>query len=107
MILRLQAEQDPTAAIIARCLNALVAEKLTTDVTLHHSSDVRDHDTKLEALSAILGRTRTELETFLSQPGAMGLANMVSLTSSVLKSQDLVHRRSTVGESAGHILNDC
>ena len=87
MIRRLQAEQDPTAAIIARCLSALVAEKLAADVTSHHSSDVRDHrdDTKLEALSAILGRTRTELEAFLSQPGAIGLANIVSLTSSVLK----------------------
>ena len=87
MIRRLQAEQDPTAAIIARCLSALVAEKLAADVTSHHSSDVRDHrdDTKLEALSAILGRTRTELEAFLSQAGAIGLANIVSLTSSVLK----------------------
>jgi hypothetical protein len=85
MIRRLQAEQDPTAAIIARCLSALVAEKLAADVTTQHSSDVRDHDTKLEALSAILGRTHTELETFLSQPGAIGLANIVSLTSSVLK----------------------
>jgi hypothetical protein len=82
-IRRLQAEQDPTAVIIARCLNALVAEKLTADVTSHNSSDVRDQ--KLEALSAILGRTRMELETFLSQPGVIGLANIVSLTSSVLK----------------------
>ena len=85
MIRRLQAEPDPTAAIIAQCFSALVAKKLAADVDSRHSSDVRVHDTKLESLSAILCRTRPELETFLIQSGAVDLANIPSLASSVLK----------------------
>ena len=85
MIRRLQAEQDPTAAIIARCFGALVANKLAADINSRRSSDVRVHDTKLESLSAILGSPRTDVETFLRQPGAIGLANIASLTSSVMK----------------------
>ena len=85
IIRRLQAEQDPTAAIIARCFSALVANKLAADVNSRHSSDLRVTDAKLESLLAILGRTRTELETYLSQSGAVSLANIVSLASSVLK----------------------
>jgi hypothetical protein len=85
MIRRAQAEQDPTAAIIARCLCALVAKKLVADINSRQFSDVRVRDTKLESLSAIFGRTRTEVETFLRQPGAFALANIASLTSSVMK----------------------
>jgi len=87
MTRRLQAEQDPNAAIIARCFSALVAKELETDVNslAHHSSDVRVREAKTETLAAILGRTRTELDTFLSRPSAIALANIVSLTSSVLK----------------------
>ncbi|KAF8261464.1 hypothetical protein EI94DRAFT_1745929, partial [Lactarius quietus] len=87
MIRRLQGEQDPTAAIIARSFCALVATKLATEVNLRHPSDVdvRVRDTKLETLSAILGRTRTEVEAYLCQPGAIEIANVVSLTSSVMK----------------------
>jgi hypothetical protein len=85
MIRRLQTEQDPTAAIIARCLCALVAKELAADINSRQSSDRCVRDTKLESLSAILGRTRTEMETFLRQPGAFGLANIVSLTSGVMK----------------------
>ena len=85
MIRRLQAEQDPTVVIIGRCFIALVAKKLAADVISRKRSDVRVRDAKLESLSAILGTTRAELETFLSHPGAIDLANIVSLTSSVLK----------------------
>ncbi|KAH8982846.1 hypothetical protein EDB92DRAFT_1893193 [Lactarius akahatsu] len=80
-IRRLQAEQDPTAGMIGRCFGALVAKKLAADVNSHHS-DVRSRDAKLESLSAILGTTSTVVETLLSHPGAIGLANIVALTSS-------------------------
>jgi len=79
---RLQAEEDPTAGMIGRCFGALVAKKLAADVSSDHSSDVRVRDAKLASLSAILGSTSTEVDTFLSQPGTIGLANIVSLTSS-------------------------
>ena len=85
MIRRLQAEQDPTVVIIGRCFIALVAKKLAADVISRKPSDVRVRDAKLESLSAILGTTCAELETFLSYSGAIDLANIVSLTSSVLK----------------------
>jgi hypothetical protein len=85
MIRRLQTEQDPTVGIIGRCFIALIARKLAADVISPHSSDARARDAKLESLSAILGSTRTELETFLGHSGAIDLANTVSLTSNVLK----------------------
>lgn len=85
MIRRLQTEQDPIVGIIGRCFNALVAKELAADVTSRRPSDVRVRDAKLDSLSAILGTTRAELETFLSHSGAIDLANVVSLTSSVLK----------------------
>ena len=84
MIRRIQTEQDPTAGMIGRCFIALIAKKLAADVDSRHSSAVRVRDAKLESLSAILGRTPTELETFLSHSGAICLANIVSLTSSVM-----------------------
>ena len=79
---RLQAEEDPTAGMIGRCFGALVAKRLAADVNSRHSSDIRIRDAKLASLSAILGSTSTEVDTFLSQPGTIGLANIVSLTSS-------------------------
>jgi hypothetical protein len=85
VIHRLQAERDPIAAIMARCFCALVAKELATDINSRYSSD----DTKLESLSAILGKTRTEVEAFLLQPGAVGLTNVISLTSGVIKAFSL------------------
>ncbi len=81
IIHRLQARRDPTVTIIARCFCALVAKELSAEINSRYSSD----DAKLEPLSAILGKTRTEVEAFLLQPGALGLTNIVSLTSSVIK----------------------
>ncbi|KAI9467389.1 hypothetical protein BJY52DRAFT_1208815 [Lactarius psammicola] len=78
----LQTERDPTAGMIGRCFGALVAKKLAADVTLRHSSGIRGRDAKLAYISAILGSTSTEVVTSLSRPGTIGLANIVSLTSS-------------------------
>ncbi|KAH8982732.1 hypothetical protein EDB86DRAFT_2969479 [Lactarius hatsudake] len=80
-IRRLQAEQDSTAGITGRCFGALVATKLATDVNSHYL-DVRSRDAKLESLSTILGTTSTVVETLLTHPGAIGLVNIVALTSS-------------------------
>ncbi|KAH9169479.1 hypothetical protein EDB89DRAFT_2244580 [Lactarius sanguifluus] len=78
---RLQAEHDPTTGITGRCFGALVAKKLAADVSSPYT-DVRVRDAKLECLSTILGTTSTVVVTLFSQPGAIGLANIVSLTSS-------------------------
>ena len=84
MISRLQTEQDPTASLTGRCFGALVAKKLAVDVdvNLTHSSDVV-RGAKLDYLSTILGPeyTSTKVGELLGQPGAIGLANIVSLTS--------------------------
>ena len=85
MIRRLQTEQDPTVVIIGRCFIALIAKKLAADVISRHPSDARVRDAKLESLSAIHGTTCVELEAFLSHSGAIYLVNIISLTSSVLK----------------------
>lgn len=92
IIHRLQAERDPTAAIMARCFCALVAMELATDINSRYSSG----DIKLESLSAILGWTRTEVEAFLLQPGAIGLTNIVSLTSGVIKVLSTAEARAEV-----------
>ncbi|KAI9447621.1 hypothetical protein H4582DRAFT_11377 [Lactarius indigo] len=79
MTRRLQAEQDPTSSKIGRCFGALIAKKLAADINSCHSSGVRGREVKLASLSAILGREREEVEDLLDQPGAIGLANIVSL----------------------------
>ncbi|KAH9018867.1 hypothetical protein EDB85DRAFT_2198670 [Lactarius pseudohatsudake] len=84
MARRLQAEQDPTSTMMGRCFGALIAKKLAADINSCHSSGVRGREAKLVSLSAILGRDRAsgEVENFLGQPGAIGLANIVSLMAS-------------------------
>ncbi|KAH9034779.1 hypothetical protein EDB84DRAFT_1486200 [Lactarius hengduanensis] len=84
MARRLQAEQDPTSTMMGRCFGALIAKKLAADINSCHSSGVRGREAKLVSLSAILGREleRGVVENFLSQPGAIGLANIVSLMAS-------------------------
>ena len=81
IIYRLQGLRDRHAAIIARCFCALVAKELAADINSRYSSD----GAKLERLSAILGRPLVEVEAFLLQPGAIGLTNILSLTSSLIK----------------------
>ncbi|KAH9031267.1 hypothetical protein EDB84DRAFT_1600714 [Lactarius hengduanensis] len=62
MARRLQAEQDPTSTMMGRCFGALIAKKLAADINSCHSSGVRGREAKL--------------------PGAIGLANIVSLMAS-------------------------
>ena len=81
IIYRLQGLRDRHAATIARCFCAWVAKELAADINSRYSSD----GAKLERLSAILGRPLTEVEAFLLQPGAIGLTNILSLTSGVIK----------------------
>ncbi|KAH8982730.1 hypothetical protein EDB86DRAFT_323649 [Lactarius hatsudake] len=85
MARRLQAEQDPTSTQMGRCFSALVAKKLAADVNSCHSSGVRGREAKLASLLAILEmetHERDQVENFLSQPGAIGLVNIVSLVAS-------------------------
>ncbi|KAH9016664.1 hypothetical protein EDB83DRAFT_2528784 [Lactarius deliciosus] len=81
MTRHLQAEQDPTANMMGRCFGALVGKGLAADLNLRHHTGVDVRDAKMASLSTILGSTSTEVETFISQPGAIGLANIVSLMS--------------------------
>jgi len=81
MTRRIQAEQDHAARVIGRCFEALVAKKLSADVNLRSARSVRFSDGELACLSAILGTESREVVLLLGQPGAIDLANIVSLTS--------------------------
>ncbi|KAI9467387.1 hypothetical protein BJY52DRAFT_66733 [Lactarius psammicola] len=83
MTRRIQSEEDPAARLMGCSFSALVVKKLTQDIG---SRTIRNSPLEVEAellcLAAILGKTSAEVATLLSQPGAIGLANIVSLTSS-------------------------
>ncbi|KAH9002381.1 hypothetical protein EDB86DRAFT_3074161 [Lactarius hatsudake] len=76
MIRRIRPEGDPASRVMGSCVGALVVNKLATDITSHTSSA---GDEELACLSAVLGTERHDVELLLSQPGAVAIANMISL----------------------------
>ncbi|KAH9062328.1 hypothetical protein EDB87DRAFT_339146 [Lactarius vividus] len=78
---RIQAEEDPAARVIGRCFGSLVAKKLSADINLRNTRGVRVELGELACLSAILGTESHEVTSWLSEPGAIELANIVSLMS--------------------------
>ncbi|KAH9173290.1 hypothetical protein EDB89DRAFT_1905319 [Lactarius sanguifluus] len=75
---RIQAEGDPAARVIGRCFRSLVAKKLSADI---NSRRVRVSEGVLACLSAILVTESHEVMSWLGEPGAIELANIVSLMS--------------------------
>ncbi|KAH9180730.1 hypothetical protein EDB89DRAFT_60432 [Lactarius sanguifluus] len=76
----IQAEQDPVSRVIGRCFEALVLKKLLGGVKTSTDSDIQIGDEELACLSAILGTKRDDVRLCLEWPGAVELANMVSLS---------------------------
>ncbi|KAH8987571.1 hypothetical protein EDB86DRAFT_2106920 [Lactarius hatsudake] len=77
---RIQAEEDPAARVIGRCFGSLVAKKLSADIdSRNNTRGVRVKDGELACLSAILGTESHEVMSWLGEPGAIELANIVSL----------------------------
>jgi len=82
MTRRFQSEEDLAACLIGRSFSTLIVRKLAQDIGSRADQGPRVKEAELACLAAILGKTSAELVTLLSQPGAIGLANIVSLTSS-------------------------
>ncbi|KAI9467388.1 hypothetical protein BJY52DRAFT_66741 [Lactarius psammicola] len=81
MTRRIQSEEDLAACLIGRSFSSLIVKKLAQDISSRTDQGPR-FEAELLCLAAILGKTSAEVVTLLSQPGAIGLANIVSLTSS-------------------------
>ena len=74
---RLQTEEDSGVRVIGRCFGALIVNKLVADL---ESRTDPINDEELACLSSILGNNSRDMNLFLSQPGAVALVNMISLT---------------------------
>ncbi|KAH9018892.1 hypothetical protein EDB85DRAFT_598188 [Lactarius pseudohatsudake] len=79
MTRRIQAEEDPAARVIGRCFGSLVAKKLSADIDSRNTQGVRVKEGELACLSVILGTEGHEVMSWLGEPGAIELANIVSL----------------------------
>ncbi|KAH8996065.1 hypothetical protein EDB83DRAFT_2559183 [Lactarius deliciosus] len=82
MTRQIQSETDPAACLIGCSFSSLIAKKLAQDIGSRADQGLRVTEAELSCLAAILGRTNAEVATFLSQPGVVDLANIISLTSS-------------------------
>ena len=75
---RIQADEDSGSRMMGRCFGALIVNKLAHN--LESSASLTIGDRELACLSAILGIESRDARHLLSQPGAVMLANIVSLT---------------------------
>ena len=81
-IRQFHSEEDTAARLIGRSFSSLIVKKLARDIGSHTT---RGHPASVEELSRlgdILDKTSAEVADLLRQPGAIGLANFISLTSS-------------------------
>ncbi|KAH8982743.1 hypothetical protein EDB86DRAFT_2969565 [Lactarius hatsudake] len=79
---RIQLEDDLAARLIGRCFSSLVAQKLAQDISSRTGLHARVSPAELACLAAILDKTSLEVADLLSEPGGIGLTNIVSLMSS-------------------------
>ncbi|KAN0133856.1 hypothetical protein V8E53_008351 [Lactarius tabidus] len=73
----IRTEEDCGNRVLGRCFVALIVNKLATDLELHINPISHG---ELACLSAILGVDTRDIKLLLRQPGAIALANMISLT---------------------------
>jgi len=76
MTRRIREQRDLTVHVIGRCVEALVVNKLASDIK---SRDVPVSDDELECLSAILDSKSHDVMVLLNHPGAIEFTNMVFL----------------------------
>ena len=74
---RIQTEQDFAARVIGSCFRALVAEKLSADITSHRIDFINEGI--IACLSTLLGTESREAMDWLNQPGAIKLASIISM----------------------------
>ncbi len=79
MTRRIRIEWDGAARVIGHCVEALVVKKLVAGIKSSIDSEVRISDEELGYLSVILCTESRDLRLWLGRPGAVELANMVSL----------------------------
>ncbi|KAH9051454.1 hypothetical protein EDB87DRAFT_838251 [Lactarius vividus] len=82
MTRQIQSEKDPAACLIGCSFSSLIVKKLAQDIGSCTDQGPHVTEAELSCLAAILGRTNAEVATFLTLPGVVGLANIISLTSS-------------------------
>jgi len=82
MTRRIQSEEDLAARLIGRSFSALVVKKLVEDIRAAPAPSLFSSDGSLSCLAAILGVKSKDVGNLLGKPGAIGLANIISLTSS-------------------------
>ena len=82
----IQIEMDPVTRAIGRCFEALIVDNLAACVKSRTDSTAQNSDKAFACLLAILGTEHSNLRFWLGLPGAVGLANMVSLTFSGIDS---------------------
>ena len=82
MTRQIRSEADLTARIIGCCFNSLIVKKVAEGVHSRTDRGPDDMMAELSCLAAILGKTSGEVVSLLSQPGAISLANIISVTSS-------------------------
>ena len=82
MIRQIHSEEDIAARLIGRSFSSLIVKKLARDIDSHITQGSHASVAELSCIASILGKTSAEVADLLRQPGAIGLANFVSLTSS-------------------------
>ncbi len=82
----IRTEKDQASRVLGRCVEALVVSNLAARIKSHTDSTVQISDEALTYLSAILGTESRDLRLLLGRPGAVELANMVSLIFSEIDS---------------------
>ncbi|KAI9435903.1 hypothetical protein BJY52DRAFT_1330260 [Lactarius psammicola] len=83
---RIHSEPDYSARVIGRCFEALIVNNLAACVESRTDSTVQISDKAMGYLSAILGTESHDLRLWHGRPGAVELANLVSLIFSEIDS---------------------
>ena len=79
---QIQSEEDIAARLITRSFNSLIVKRLTQDIDSHITQGSHASVEELSCIASILDKPSVEVADLLRHPGAIGLANFVSLTSS-------------------------
>ena len=80
MIHWIQTETDRATRLLGRCFGSLVVKKLASDITSPTRTSIAS-TAEIACLSNIIGTTGEQVRNWLGQEGAIGLANLISLTS--------------------------
>ncbi|KAH9056346.1 hypothetical protein EDB87DRAFT_1637418 [Lactarius vividus] len=86
MIRRIKSERDHPVCVMGQCFEALLVNGLAARVKSRTDSTVLISDKALECLLTILGTECDDIIHWLSRPGAVELANVVSLIFSEIHS---------------------